>query len=343
MLKQKYVFFIGIDMSKSWLDASCTQDGEKAQMWHERYANKQAGFVALLKGVRAWSKRRKLDATFLFCMEHTGVYTYPIWHYLQQQQLHFVVVSGLEIRYSLGIRRGKSDERDSRDIAQYAHLKHKKLTASTLPIKDLMYLKHLLAYRARLLRYKNGLKVAAGELESFAPKEEAKLIIQDTKGVTAVHEKSIKRIEQQMRQIIKQNDDLEVLFSLTTSVKSVGLIIGVTLLVYTNAFEAFSSVRKFACYCGIAPFEESSGSSIKKPARVHALGYRKIKALLTNAARSAINHDAEMRAYYQRKMKENKHEGTVVNAIKFKILSRVFAVVKRGTPYVERNTFMAKG
>ena len=339
-MQQRYLFFIGIDISKKWFDAAFTMEGEKEQMYHERFDNTKQGFQALLKALRAWSKRRKLDGTFLFCMEHTGVYTYPICHFLQSKQLAFVLVSGLEIRYSLGIRRGKNDAQDSRDIARYAHLKRKKLIASTLPLQELMLLKHLLAYRNRLVKYKNGLKVAAGELKSFAPTSEAKLVVQDSQAVTKHLQQKIEQTEHRIRQTIRQEDQLEPLFVLATSVKSVGLIIGATLLVYTNAFTAFSNVRKFACYCGIAPFGETSGTSVNKPARVHALGYRKIKALLSNAAQSAINHDAEIKAYYRRKIAEGKHEGKVVNAIKFKILARVFATVKRGTPFVERNTFM---
>jgi len=59
-----------------------------------------------------------------------------------------------------------------------------------------------------------------------------------------------------------------------------------------------------------------------------------MKALLTNGAYSAIQHDRELRNFFQRKIKQGKEEFCVINIIRNKLISRVFAAVKRGTPYV---------
>ena len=61
----------------------------------------------------------------------------------------------------------------------------------------------------------------------------------------------------------------------------------------------------------------------------------RIKANLSNAARSAIQNDPELRLYYDRKAKEGKEHGVIMNAVKFKLITRVFAVVKRRTPFVK--------
>ncbi len=55
------------------------------------------------------------------------------------------------------------------------------------------------------------------------------------------------------------------------------------------------------------------------------------------AARSAIMNDPGIKKYYQRKMREkggtkNMH-GLVLNAVKFKLIMRMFSVVKSGEPY----------
>ena len=55
------------------------------------------------------------------------------------------------------------------------------------------------------------------------------------------------------------------------------------------------------------------------------------------AARTAILNDPWMKNYYHRKMKEkgeqrNQH-GVVLNAVKFKLVLRMFSVVKSGVPY----------
>ena len=48
----------------------------------------------------------------------------------------------------------------------------------------------------------------------------------------------------------------------------------------------------------------------------------------------------EIRKYYDRKMAEGKAYGVVANAIKFKLLLRMFAVIKRGTPFVRKPDFI---
>lgn len=60
-----------------------------------------------------------------------------------------------------------------------------------------------------------------------------------------------------------------------------------------------------------------------------------MKANLTNAARSAIVYDPELRIYYKRKREEGKAHGTALNAAKFKIVTRAYAVINRGTPFVK--------
>ncbi len=140
-----------------------------------------------------------------------------------------------------------------------------------------------------------------------------------------------------MLQLVENDPELKKLHTLVTSVKGVGLIISIALLVYTNSFKAFDSSRKFACYIAIAPFSKQSGISQKTPARVSKTGYTKIKALLGNGVNSAIMHDKQLKAYFKRKVGEGKKESAVRNAIKNKLIARVFAVVKRGTPFVELN------
>ncbi len=64
-----------------------------------------------------------------------------------------------------------------------------------------------------------------------------------------------------------------------------------------------------------------------------------MKALLSNCASSAVRYDPELRGYYQRKLKEavprrEKAKMSALNAVKAKLINRVFATVNRGTEYV---------
>lgn len=112
------------------------------------------------------------------------------------------------------------------------------------------------------------------------------------------------------------------------------MITAVAFLIYTQNFSAFDNGRQFACYSGVAPFEYSSGSSIHGKTKTSPLANRKMKALLSNCASVAVQHDPQLKMYYQRKVKQGKAKLSALNAVRAKLINRVFATVNRGTEYV---------
>ena len=110
------------------------------------------------------------------------------------------------------------------------------------------------------------------------------------------------------------------------------------MLVYTVGFTAFGSSRQFATYIGLAPFAHRSGTSLNIPARVSFLAHKKLKGDISCGAASAMRFDQQLKVYYHRKIAEGKNKFVVQNAIRNKFIHRIFAVVKRGTPYVELDT-----
>ena len=106
------------------------------------------------------------------------------------------------------------------------------------------------------------------------------------------------------------------------------------LLLCTNNFTAFDDGRKFASYCGVAPFEHSSGSSIRGKTQTSPLANQRIKALLSSCASTAIQHDQQLKAYFIRKTQEGKPKLVALNAVRAKLINRVFATINRGTEYV---------
>ena len=64
-----------------------------------------------------------------------------------------------------------------------------------------------------------------------------------------------------------------------------------TVIIKTHNFTRFINARKFACFCGTAPFDHSSGTSIRKKTRVSHLADKQMKTLLDLSAKSAIQYD----------------------------------------------------
>ena len=151
----------------------------------------------------------------------------------------------------------------------------------------------------------------------------------------------IRQTDKEMKSIIDSDPAIKRNYDLLTSIIGVGIVVAVTTIVLTENFTTFTNPRKYASYIAIAPFPHESGTSVRGATRVSKQGFRQAKADLSVSVLNAITHDTELKEYWQRKKAEGKHTGVILNAIKFKIVLRMFAVVKRGKPYV--NTKGYKG
>ena len=68
---------------------------------------------------------------------------------------------------------------------------------------------------------------------------------------------------------------------------------------------------------------------------------KKLKSLLNRCAICAVRHDRELKAYYERKVKDGKSKMLVINNVRAKLLARAFAVINRDTPFVNTCKFAA--
>ncbi|MBW4890143.1 IS110 family transposase [Mucilaginibacter sp. HMF5004] len=118
-----------------------------------------------------------------------------------------------------------------------------------------------------------------------------------------------------------------------TSVKAIGPITALNILIYTNEFRNINNPKKFACYAGVAPFKDESGKS-KSKGRVSHFANKKMKALLHLCAATAKKSIPEIRDYFERKtINEGKSKMSVLNAIRYKLILRVFACVNQDRCY----------
>jgi transposase len=325
--------FIGIDFSKGTFDVSLLE-GERKEMEektlpHVQLENSEKGYAALSKWVKSNTAAPK--EAWLFCGEHTGLYSIGLATFLLKKGLFVWLENPLQIKLSSGIRREKSDKVDSRDIAWYACRFCDRAKAFRLPGKALSSLQHLLAFRERLVKNKVSLQVAAQEMRRvYRHDSTARFIYEHSVRETEQLEREIDAVEKKMMEIIKASEELAQNYHLAVSVKGIGMINAIAIMVHTQNFTTFENSRQFSCYAGMAPFEDSSGSSRNRGKHVRRTATDKqMKALLTQAARAAVIHDGELREYHQRKLAEGKLEKVVINNVRNKLLHRIFAVVRK--------------
>lgn len=330
----KFKEVIGIDISKKTLDAvlHCAQI-------HCQFTNDTKGFRNLVRWAEKGSSLK--IGQMIICMEHTGIYTYQLSEYLTTKSIAFSIVSGLEIKRSLGITRGKNDKVDARKIAFYAYLRRAQLKLYQLPSRNISKLQKMLVIRDRMAKQKAGYQATLKEYKAIFIKKDNELLFSSLERMKKELDKQLKKLENEINKIIQSDTRMSQQYELMISIKGIGLIVAAYLLVTTNCFTRFENSRKYACYSGIAPFASQSGTSIKNKSRVSHYANKKMKSLLYLSASSAIQNDDELRNYYQKRIESGKSRMSTMNAVKNKIISRVFAVIKRGTPYVNINKYAA--
>jgi transposase len=324
---EKYKIFVGIDISKGWIDVAAKNETVSVC---QRFDNGKKGFRSML----SWLKSFGRPTEMILCMEHTGVYGMPLWEYLVSQKLDFVVETGLQIRQSMGIRRDKSDKADADLIARYIKLHHTETRLYQVPNQIIKRLKILFAYRERLLKVQHLLTVSSNEISSFVSKEICREMSVDTNKLTAIIRDRISRVQKLIEKIIDSDPQTKRTYQLVKSVPGIGPITAAYLIIITQNFNVINNSRKLSRYGGMSPEKNESGI-VKRKSKTSPIGDKKIKALLSSCVGTIIQRNVEAREYQKRKMEEGKHQGVIINNLRNKILHRVYAVVNRGTPYVD--------
>lgn len=334
---KKYLFFVGIDVSKMKLDVTFLDKPLEKKPYHFVVSNDSKGIKVIIKEL---SKRKVDMESVLISFEDTGVYSLPLGCYLSQNKLDYWMIPAIEIKRSKGISRGKNDKNDSRDIAFYTMTNIHKLRLSKIPEISLIELKLLFAEREKLMK---SLRILDSTKEGigYIPKEAMRNVLKINAKVINQIKKAISKIECEMKRIISENEQLKIQNDLIQSIPGVGPQTALYLILVTKAFQSFDNWRQVACYAGVAPFEYSSGSSIRGRTKVNHLADKKLKSLLTLCAMNAKKYDAEIKIYYERKVSEGKSKMLVLNNIRCKLIGRIFATVNRGTPYINIQKFAA--
>jgi len=324
---------IGIDVSKQTFDAMIYTSQQ-----HRTFQNKTTGFRQML----SWIARLGINPdTTRFCAEHTGLYSHALAQFMADRGLHFSLVSGLEIKRSLGIKRGKDDALDAKFIAEYAYLRKGKLEDYAPPSEAVQELRKLVALRRKLVTHRKGYEVTIAESQRVIKKKDHQAYFEVHEALIKALKKQIAKVETQIEMLIEREQELRHLYLLLRSVCGIGPVIAPILMACTDCFRRFKTWRQFACYIGIAPFPYQSGTSVKGKTRVNHLANKELKALIHLAASSAILCDPELKGFYQKRIKAGKSRMSSMNIVRNKIVARVFAVVNRQTPYVKLNSFAA--
>ena len=335
--------YIGVDVSKKWLDLAY-YDGVDVdwKQGHIRVDNNQTGFNQIGK----WLKKLGMTVNrVLFCMEYTGLYCQELREWLEREGIVYGMVNPRKMHRfepDLGsderaLDRIKTDEMDSFRIAMYCEKHSRKIKSqpSHLPAPAYFKLKRLLVERRQ---YVTCSALYKGQLHDCCAYDSDGSVMRKKETLKSLKE-HIRHTEEEMLHVIAEDGAIKRNFDLLRSITGIGIVVATETIILTENFTAITNPRRYACYVGIAPAKRESGDSVRGGNHVSRKGFTQAKADLSVVSLHCINRDPNIKAYWQRKKAEGKHSGVVLNAIKFKIVLRMFAVIKRKKPFVEIDAF----
>lgn len=331
-MKQSY--FIGVDISKGKIDAALI-NGSFDVLSENQVDNNDLKLEGFIRRVL---RQFSIDLSdLLICCETTGIYSSPLKRVCEKLGVNLWVEHALKIKRASTDMRGKTDKKDALRIAEYACRYCDKANYYQAPTSTVRALDQQVKIRETLIEKKVAIENQLREAKTH-DKELFKALSLGYKSVLKSITSSIRKAEAKIEALSKQEESIQTNITLLKSLPGVGLQNALQFIIRTDNFKNFSSAKQLACYAGVIPFSNESGTIIKK-ARVSHMANQTLKQLIHMAAMCAIRIKGELKDYYIRKVAEGKNKMSALNAVRNKLIQRMFAVIQRQTPYTPTREF----
>lgn len=317
-------FFVGIDAGLESFTVTMADSSSSVVRPPQTYLNTVEGIDQMLEQLSTFDR-------MLFCVENCGVYSELLCYQLHQKGHRVVLADPLHV--SRQVREGghKTDPIDSTRIADYAVGFRHKLSLWSPNEVIVEQVSVLLSTREQLVKQKSASQNLLTTLKRKVvqtPPANKRL------AETIDHLRAqIKRIEEDLRDLIRQHPSLAQGVALLLTIRGVGLLLSAHMLVLTKGFTQIPDYARLAAHLGIAPRRYESGKTIRRRPRSRGYGPHMVRKLLHLSARSVATHTEQGSKYYLRKQAEGKPKTLILNNIANKQLRLICAVLNNRIPY----------
>jgi transposase len=301
----------GIDVGKQELAVSVARGPVRG------FPNTSAGLTAVLAWVRGQA------VTHVVC-EATGGYERVLVQRIRGTDLAVTVAHPPKVRaFARAVGQGaKTDPLDAQILAHYGEVFE--LPVETAQEEASADVRALLGRRQQLLdqrtqeqnRLEKGLQ---GRVKQSCQRHLAWL------------DKELAQLEEEYQQALQAKPELAERAALYQSVRGVGLLTAATLLAYVPELGQGSG-KAMTALVGLVPWAADSGTH--RGYRAIRGGRGLVRRALYMAALSVIRTDTDLGRWYQGLRRRGKPGKVALVAVMRKLLLRLHAIARRGTPWV---------
>jgi len=318
---------LGIDVSKAKLDCTLLLDVNTLRCRSKSVPNTPDGVKALLH----WIERHSGCAVeqVRAALEPTGVYHEASALALYEAGVRVFVVNPAQLRdFAKGHAvRTKTDAKDSLVLALcVAQVKLIPWQPAPAEIRELR------ALMSRLDAVEGDLRAELNRQEKAQIAADPVLVLRSIAQAISFWQAERERLQQAIDEHIDRHPGLKSEQERLLSIPAVGEKTANRMLCMLHGGQ-FRSASQLAAYLGLVPVEHQSGSSIRGRPRLSKAGNARVRAALYMAAVTAIRHNPDVRALYERLLSRGKAKMSALCAAMRKLVHICFGVFKNAQPY----------
>lgn len=310
---------IGIDISKRTFDA-CFQD--KHGKWkHSNFENTPQGFTQFHK----WICGHNLGEVHIV-MEATGRYGEKLSYACYNLGLPISIVNPTRIKYygQSKLSRIKTDKADARLIADFGMHNQVNLWVPKCPARTKLQ---------DLIRCLDNLKSDRTSLSNRIEGSSCKDVIATYKSLILSIQKKIDKLEQQVLEIVRQDEDLNRDYNNLCGCVGIGQWTALAILAEVPDIDMFDHVKQLTAYAGLNPSIKQSGSSVNKRGPISKMGSKQLRKSLYMPALTARHHNEKLKAFGDKLKAKGKKPKQIIIACMRKMLETIFWILKKQEPY----------
>lgn len=315
----KQVNDVGVDVDSQELVCVMQRDGERVPL--ATFANTAAGHKKFIRWVT------KSGRTARVCLEATGIYSLEFalaLHHATRVEVMVVNPRAIKDFARACMQRAKTDAVDAGGILEF--LQRMPFTAWQPPAPEILQLqainRRIVQLTTELTREKNRRHAA-----EFAGAS-GDAIANDIEVNIHHLERRLERMHNSGLRLVRGVPALATKLAHLISTKGIGAASAMRLLAELLVLPDDLAAPQWVAHAGLDPRPYESGTSVHRPRRITKVGNRHLRAALYMPALVAIQHEPNVKAFYDKLLGAGKKPMQAVVAVMRKLLHAIWGMLK---------------
>lgn len=313
----------GIDIANESFEI-CMRRGKP--LAHRCFNNTPAGHRQAIR----WLRQRGQGARI--CLEATGIYHLQLA--LALSEADGIEVMVLNPRASrrfaeAQMRRAKTDKVDAETLLSYLErMPFRPWQAPSVAVLELQSLAHRLSQLQKEIDRERA-RLHAAERAG----RHTRLVQKDIRAHIKQLRTRLERFETQAFDWIRQHQALNEDIELIDSVPGFAAHSAFKVLAEVSPLAADMSAPQWVAHAGLDPRPEESGTSVCAPRRISKQGNARLRAALFFPAMVAVQHDANVKAFYDARIAKGATPRQAQVAVMRKLLHAIWGILQHRQPW----------